>query len=134
DFHVTGVQTCALPISAPALICQGESLGFDGSASTAASGQAITQYLWDFGDGVLDSLSGPVVNHVFQGAPAQHVVHLTVTDDNGCVNTNQVDLPVQISTTPTYTGFNNLTHCAGEPVNLSALTSVSGTLWTSIPD
>lgn len=119
---------------APALICQGEALSFDGSASTAAGGYTIAQFLWDFGDGTLDSTSGPVLNHVFIGPPGQHVVHLTVTDDNACENINPVDLPVQISTTPTFQGFDNITHCAGEPVDLTAATSVTGTTWTSIPD
>ncbi|MGV9012427.1 MAG: PKD domain-containing protein [Flavobacteriales bacterium] len=120
--------------AAPALICQGESLGFDGSASVGANGSPIGQYLWNFGDGILDSTSGPVVDHVFVGVPSQHIVHLTVSDTNGCINTNPVDLQVQISTVPTFNGFNNITHCAGEPVDLSAATSVTGTTWSSIPD
>ena len=120
--------------AAPALICQGEPLGFDGSGSYAANGLAITQYLWDFGDGTMDSTSGPLVNHVFAGSPAQHTVQLQVTDANGCVNTNRVDLVVQISTTPNFQGFDNITHCAGEPVDLTATTSVSGSTWSSIPD
>ena len=119
---------------APALICQGESVGFDGTASTAANTFSISQYMWDFGDGTLDSTSGPTLNHVFAGPPAQHTVHLTVTDNNGCKNINEVDLQVQISIPPTFVDFANITHCAGEPVDLTAMTSVTGSTWTSIPD
>jgi gliding motility-associated-like protein len=119
---------------APALICQGESLGFDGSGSYGANGLPIGQYLWDFGDGVLDSTSGPIIDHVFQGLPSQHIVHLIVTDTNGCANVNSVDLQVQISTTPTFADFDAITHCAGEPVDLTATTSITPTTWTSLPD
>ncbi|HNA34331.1 MAG TPA: hypothetical protein PL106_14485, partial [Flavobacteriales bacterium] len=35
----------------PALVCQGESVSFDGSASYARPGYNIVQYLWDFDDG-----------------------------------------------------------------------------------
>ncbi|MEO8732738.1 MAG: PKD domain-containing protein [Flavobacteriales bacterium] len=143
-FFAAGIS-CATPCApptasavmsepAPALICQGESVGFDGSASTAATGFSIAQYLWDFGDGTLDSTSGAILNHVFAGPPAQHVVHLMLTDDNGCKNTNEVDLQVQVSIPPTFTNFNNITHCSGEPVDLTAITSVSSSTWTSIPD
>lgn len=119
---------------APALICQGEELHFDGSGSYAANPYSIIQYMWDFGDGTMDSTSGPVVDHVFAGPPAQRIVHLTVTDNNGCRNTNPVDLPVQISTTPTFSNFGNITICQGESVDLTAATHVEGTTWTSIPD
>ncbi len=120
--------------AAPALICQGEAVGFDATGSFAASGFNIGQYHWDFGDGTVDSTSGPVLDHVFQGPPAQHVVNLTVTDDNGCVNINSMQLPVQISLPPTFTNFGNITFCSGESVNLTATTSISPTTWTSIPD
>lgn len=118
----------------PALICQGEELFFNGSTSTAASGFNIVQYVWDFGDGSLDSTSGPTVSHIYPNPPGQHMVHLMVQDDNGCWNTNQVDLVVQISTTPTFQGFDDIVHCAGEPVDLTAVTSISATTWSSIPD
>lgn len=118
----------------PALICQGEPVHFNGSASTAASGFSISQYLWDFGDGSLDSTSGGTVNHTFPNPPGQHVVHLHVKDNNGCSSINSVDLVVQVSTTPAFTGFAPITRCAGEPVDLTAVTHVSGTTWTSIPD
>lgn len=118
----------------PALICQGEELFFDGSSSSGAGGFNIVQYVWDFGDGSQDSTSGPYTSHVFPDPPAQHVVHLMVKDDNDCWNTNQVDLVVQISTTPNFVGFDDITHCAGEPVDLTAVTSASGNTWSSIPD
>ena len=47
--------------SMPALICQGESLTFDGSGSSSPAG-TIVQYLWDFDDGTMDSTTGPVID------------------------------------------------------------------------
>lgn len=118
----------------PALICQGEEVFFDGNASTATGNFSIVQYVWNFGDGSTDSTSGPTVSHIFPGPPGQHVVHLMVQDDNDCWNTNQVDLVVQVSTSPTFDNFDNISICAGESVDLTATTSVWGTTWTSIPD
>ncbi|MBL7983675.1 MAG: PKD domain-containing protein, partial [Flavobacteriales bacterium] len=87
----------------PALVCQGESVNFNGSASAAQPGYTIQQYLWNFDDGSVDSTSGPIVDHVFTD-DGEHVVQLYVTDDNGCKNLNLVDLQVLVSTTPNF-GF-----------------------------
>ncbi|MCU0318463.1 MAG: PKD domain-containing protein, partial [Flavobacteriales bacterium] len=49
----------------PVRACQNTPITFDGSASTAAQGQGISEYKWDFGDGVVDSLSGAIVTHSY---------------------------------------------------------------------
>lgn len=116
---------------APALICQNETVFFDGSASVAANGQNIVQYMWDFDDGTVDSTSGAFVSHAFVGIPGESIVHLTVVDDNGCVNTAPVELQVLVSTPPTFTGIDNQTHCVGEPSVLNA--TAIGTTWTGTP-
>lgn len=118
--------------TAPALICQGETLTFDGSASTAQGTNSIVQYLWDFGDGTLDSTSGPIVSHTFLTS-GERVVQLYVFDDNDCRNLNLVDLQVLVSTTPTF----NLTSesvetCFGSTVTLTG--GATATTWTGIPD
>lgn len=118
--------------SLPALICQGETLTFDGSASTAQAPNTIVQYLWDFGDGTLDSTSGAVVSHTFLTS-GERVVQLYVFDDNDCRNLNLVDLQVLVSTTPTF----NLTSesvetCFGATVTLTG--GAQPTTWTGIPD
>jgi gliding motility-associated-like protein len=123
--------TAVMSEAAPAMICQGEVMSFDGSASTAAGGQNIVQYIWDFGDGVIDSTSGALVDHVFQGAPGEHIVHLQVEDGNGCVNTNAVDLQVFISTTPLITGMDPQTICQGETALLDA--DAAAVMWTGQP-
>ncbi len=119
-------------LSIPALVCQGEVLTFDGSASTAAVGFNVVDYLWDFADGSLDSTSGSTVQHSFS-IPGEYVVQLTVTDDNNCVNTNVVDLQVLVSTTPIFLGTTpSTTICQGESVTLDAVgTPVQ---WSALPE
>lgn len=126
----TAVAT--MPEAVPALICQGESVTFDGSASQAQGSFFITQYLWDFDDGTVDSTSGPVVSHVFDD-DGEHVVQLYVTDDNGCRNLNLNDLQILVSTTPSFAPTDPGPEiCFGETVTLFG--GALPTTWTGIPD
>ncbi len=115
----------------PAMICQGEAVQFDASGSSAAPGQTITTYIWDFGDGSMDSTSGALVAHAFPDPPAAHIIHLAIRDGNDCVNTNSVALEVHVSTTPEFTGMENQTVCVGESVVLDA--DASAVTWTGLP-
>ncbi|MDX9751042.1 MAG: PKD domain-containing protein [Flavobacteriales bacterium] len=137
---VTCFTPCAPPTAAasfgseiPLLACQGETIDFDGSASAGANGAVIEQYLWDFADGAVDSLSGPLVQHAFEEA-GEYVVQLYVTDEHGCLNTNLVDLQVLVSTTPSFAGtvVSPLTICEGETVDLTA--QATGTTWSALPE
>ena len=117
---------------APALICQNESISFDGSFSSAQQNYTIAQYLWDFDDGTLDSTSGPVVSHEF-AEPGEYVVQLYVTDNNGCTNLNLVDLQVLVSTTPSFNQTDpSVEICFGETVQLYG--QADPVTWTGIPD
>lgn len=128
--YPTAVATMSEP--APALICQGETVTFDGSGSFPEAGQTIEQYVWDFGDGTIDSLSGPIASHTFTD-PGEHVVQLYVFDDNDCRNLNLVSLQVLVSTTPTFTPTSSSTECClGASVTLVG--GAIPTTWTGIPD
>lgn len=126
----TASATMGSPV--PLLACQGETITFNGSASTAADPFNIVEYSWDFYDGQSDSTSGAVVSHSYDEA-GEYVVQLTVTDDNGCSNTNLVDLQILVSTTPDFTGtvVNPLVICEGETVDLTAV--VEPVLWSALP-
>jgi len=137
-FAITCFVPCEPPVASavmsepsPALVCQGDTVQFDGSASTAPAGFSVTQWTWDFGDGTIDSTSGHIVSHVFPDPPGGHVVHLMVEDDNGCVNTNSVELEVRTSTTPVFSGLDNETLCVGESVTLDA--DAQAVTWTGQP-
>ncbi|MCB9169934.1 MAG: gliding motility-associated C-terminal domain-containing protein [Flavobacteriales bacterium] len=128
--HPTAAAIMSEP--APAKICVGETLSFDGSTSTAAPGFSLSQYLWDFDDGSVDSTSGPLVDHTF-ATPGEHVVQLYLTDDNECNSTNLVDLQVLVGTPPDFTGTSpDQTTCLGETACLNGV--VNGTTWTGLPD
>ncbi|MBO9625102.1 MAG: PKD domain-containing protein [Microbacterium sp.] len=65
------------------------SVAFNGSASTADTGQTVTGYSWNFGDG--QTATGATPTHVF-AASGTYTVTLTVTDSRGLigVTTQQV--------------------------------------------
>jgi PKD repeat protein len=65
----------------PAEPKMGEEAVFDASGSLA-NGGAITEYLWDFGDGNITSTVNPLVMHGFDSTGAYNVT-LTVTDSEG---------------------------------------------------
>lgn len=114
----------------PAMICVGEEISFDGSASTAAPGFSIVSYTWNFDDG--STATGPSATHSF-AEPGEYVVQLNLLDDNNCANTNVVDLQVLVSTTPVFSGtIESLVTCVGATVDLVG--SVTPVTWTGLPD
>jgi len=118
--------------SIPALVCQGEVLNFDATASFAAAGFSVVGYAWDFDDGLQDSTSGPTISHSF-AAPGEYLVQVTVTDDNDCESTSLVDLQILVSTTPSFLGtVGDTTICQGDSVHLvGATTAVT---WSALPE
>lgn len=65
----------------PAVPQLGESVEFDGSGSTAGSGN-VTSYAWDFGDGATQTGTEPTITHVY-GNFGGYVVSLNVTNSDG---------------------------------------------------
>lgn len=139
---VTCYEPCEPPLAVasmlglstlPALVCQNEVITFDASASVPAEGFSIAEYKWDFDDGTVDSLSGPVVTHSFP-IPGEYVVQVYLTDDNDCASTNLVDLQLLVSTTPSFaaTAIRDTTICQGQTVVLDA-TGVVPTEWSAVP-
>lgn len=116
--------------AAPALICVGEQISFDGTASTAAPGFNIVSYEWEFDDG--STAAGPTASHSFT-EPGEYIVQLNLVDNNGCVNSNVVDLQVLVSTTPVFTGtIESVVTCFGASVDLVGV--VTPVTWTGLPD
>jgi hypothetical protein len=70
-----------------------ESILFDASGSYAPSGR-IVQYAWDFGDGVVSTLTDPLITHSYP-VDGDYTVQLTVTDDNGYVGTAIAVVPIR---------------------------------------
>jgi 6-phosphogluconolactonase (cycloisomerase 2 family) len=64
----------------------GSASSFEGTASSAAPGQHVARYGWDFGDGTSQANGGPTPTHAY-ATPGNYTVTLTVTDDAGCSTT-----------------------------------------------
>ncbi len=116
--------------AAPALICVGEIVNFDGNNSFPAAGFTIASYTWDFDDGNTSNL--PAVSHSWD-EPGEYIVQLYVVDNNGCGNSNLLDLQVLVSTVPSFQGtVQSYETCLGASIDLSA--TVQATTWTGVPD
>jgi len=136
---ITCYTPCAPPVSIgtmsdpliPALVCVGETIQFDGSASTATAPFNVISWEWEFDDGS-DPFLGAVTSHSFS-EPGEYIVQLNIMDDNGCNNVNLVDLQVLVSTTPSFAGtVESLETCLGATVDLTAV--VTPTTWTGLPE
>ncbi len=68
--------------TSPAAPVAGQAVTFNGSASTAASGDSITSYLWNFGDGGSQTTTTPTDTHVY-AKQGTFTATLTVVDAHG---------------------------------------------------
>lgn len=129
------VAIATMGTPSPALVCIGEEITFDASASTVSAGNSIAEYRWDFVDGTVDSLSGPIVTHAYEN-PGAYTVRLLLTDNstNECTSTNPIDLQVLVGTQPDFTALtlDTVTICLGESVPLSAV-GVEAVTWSGAP-
>ena len=64
--------------------CQNSAVTFIDSSYTAGT-HAIQQWQWNWGDGFIQTLDGPVFQHIYTGA-GNYSVSLKVTDTNGCTD------------------------------------------------
>jgi PKD repeat protein len=83
------------------------SFGFDGSCeydqfsfTNSTTGEDITDYQWDFGDGYSSSIVSP--NHQFESG-GNYIVSLTASNVLGCNTTLQQVVPVHFIPTPNFT-------------------------------
>jgi len=124
----SGTITCSTPCQPPTAtfasptvpqnpqkICVGETINFDASASTAQSTFNVVDYIFDFGDGTIDTLQNPNTSHTFSNGPGEYLVTLNVIDDNGCINMNSEIIKVWVSTIPEFnTVVSDSVICLGE--------------------
>lgn len=141
----TASATCTTPCATPTAagiivggetsdstrVCVGDQVDFSGIASSAAPGFTLANYEWDFMDG--STATGVNASHAFS-APGQYLVQLFVTDNNGCGNTNLIDLQVFVATIPTFQGFpTDTTLCLGESVTFTADPDFYEVTWNGFP-
>lgn len=136
---ISCVVPCVTPVAigsitnqvSPVKICVGEAVNFNGSSSTAGSGFSISSYTWDYDDGTTGT--GAITSHTYT-TPGEYIAQLDVKDNNGvgCHNTNRIDLQIQVSTNPTFTGTTpNQTICLGASTCLNGV--INPTKWTDTP-
>lgn len=85
----------------PILLCPGEELTMDASASTFAAGTSIQSWEWIFDDGTNNTNSWPSVTHAWD-EPGGYKVQLMITDNTDCHNNNLTDYIVFVSTYPDF--------------------------------
>ncbi|MCB0762068.1 MAG: gliding motility-associated C-terminal domain-containing protein [Flavobacteriales bacterium] len=145
----TGVISCTTPCATPFAaseildpapdnpgiqtvgVCLDQPITFADNGSTAEPGFSLSQYIWNFGDGTIDTLSGAQVEHAFT-EPGEYIVTLAVEDNNGCQSVNIDPLQVLVSTIPEFNTVWNPTLCLGgsDPLDGTAIQSVT---WTALP-
>jgi len=111
-------------------VCIGDPVQFSGAGSAAAPGFTLAQYIWNFDDGSVDTISGISATHIFQVA-GEFIISLTVEDNNGCQSPNLTPLKVIVSTLPEVIIAHPDTICLGEMAEFSTI--VSGVTWTALP-
>lgn len=94
----TPVTTSAPPkavIAGPAQGLAGQTLRFSARGSTAAPGNTVDAYAWDFGDGTV--ANGIEVGHAY-GDAAVYELRLTVTDSKGMASTTVQEIRIDAPT------------------------------------
>ncbi len=99
-------------------VCAGDNIQFEGDAIFSASNAGAT-YQWDFDNG-RGLNPGRNQTEVFT-RPGSYQVRFQVTDANGCSDRNLIDLVVQVSTEPDFTGTLAVENeiCIGESTTLT---------------
>ena len=101
-------------------ICQGETVQFDGQATFSDDGSGAT-YEWDFDNG-RGLNSGAQQSETFTEA-GSYQVRFIVTDNIGCTDRNPIDLVVQVSNDPDFSGTmaTDTEICLGDTTTLTGM-------------
>jgi gliding motility-associated-like protein len=115
----------------PLFVCPGEEITFDGIGTEFFNGASLNTFSWNFDDGTSNTASWPSVTHSF-AEPGGYKVQLSVTDNNGCTNTNLNDYVVFVSTPP---NFNLITEvsdlCSGGEAFIGVTNLAQDSLYVS---
>lgn len=129
----TVVMTSPTVNNNPQRICDGDIVSFDGSNSYAVPSFNIETYIWNWGDGNIDTLTTGITTHEFNNGDGEYSVNLFVIDDNGCINSNLETIKVQVGTYPNMSNISNDTLlCIGESVCVEAIPLPI--TWTGLPE
>ncbi len=84
---------------------------------------AVTSYLWDFGDGATSTAQNPTHTYASQGT---YTISLTITTSTGCTEVLSLPGAIKVGTIPkTNFSANPLDACASEGIQFLNLTDIS---------
>lgn len=118
-------------------ICEGETINFAALADTSVFPEndilyhqdaATSTFHWTFGDG--NTADGQVVSHTYDMVGGYNVF-LSITDNNGCVSTQQLYLRVRIATDHIVTINPPSTLCTGDTLQIIASADPTSTIVTT---
>jgi len=93
QFTITGAGVTASFTVSPSGPVTGQTVQFNGSASTGSAGATISEWAWDFGDGDTSTETVATTSHSYDDA-GTYIVRLTVTDSAGRTGTTTVNVTV----------------------------------------
>ena len=117
---ISTVITTTPPVEADGIlrVCQGETVTFDGSANFSVDGTGAT-YEWDLANG--SGLNSGQIQTETYNTTGIYQTRFVVTDATGCTDRDQIDLVVQVSSDPDFTGTRaaDTSICFGESTVLT---------------
>ncbi len=90
------VTAPTVKFTAPLGGCENSAIPFTDNSTPSALGTAITNYIWNFGDGTVKTFSGPPFAHNYADTGTYTVIEV-VTDNGGCNGSDTVQAAVQIT-------------------------------------
>jgi PKD repeat protein len=86
---------------------------------------AITDYIWDFGDGTIDNSGNPNPSHTYVTA-GTYPVSLQITDVNGCSSSFLVNNYIQVSDPPVASFTADVTSACSPPLDVQFTNTSTG--------
>ncbi|MFZ8836509.1 MAG: PKD domain-containing protein [Flavobacteriales bacterium] len=111
-------------------VCPNQEVSFDGSSSLG-DGVDLEYWIWNWGDGTVDSTSTPLTSHSYE-EPGEYLVSLVVSDENSCTSVNLEVYQVLVSTIPIFNADFSSPLCTGSPGFLDG-NPVQSITWTALP-
>ena len=112
-------------------ICPGATVEVDGTNSQPdADGPPIDTWIFNWGDGTVETLSAPTASHQFDQT-GEFIITMYVEDENGCSSVNLDPIQVLVSPEPEFNTVLSTPVCVNSPTVIDGTGFQSGT-WTSL--